>query len=319
MSLFEQGHALIIGACADLPATVDDAIGLASILTDDARCAYPPGQVRLLTGEKATRAQIIDALDDLAATAGDDSTVIVYFSGHGYRVQSTVGEFYYLMPNGYDLSRLAATAIRGDDFTGRLRAIPARKLLLLLDCCHAGGVGDAKAAGVTLAKAPLPAETLELLAEGSGRVLIASSRENELSFDGRPYSAFTLALIEALCGEGVAKRDGFVTVSDLALHTRQMVPGRTGHQQHPVLHWERADNFVVATYAGGETTPKGLPFAGEPAIEPAAGAWRAAAPAQTTVHGDQIISNGPVATRGSAINTGERGIASVGDGNINIT
>ena len=49
---FGQGHALVIGVGADLPNTVDDAIGLADILKDPTRCAYPPNQVHLLTAEQ---------------------------------------------------------------------------------------------------------------------------------------------------------------------------------------------------------------------------------------------------------------------------
>ncbi|MCP4696812.1 MAG: hypothetical protein GY862_08175 [Gammaproteobacteria bacterium] len=44
-----QGHALIVGAGADLKCTADDAKGLATILKDEERCAYPAGQVQLLT------------------------------------------------------------------------------------------------------------------------------------------------------------------------------------------------------------------------------------------------------------------------------
>ena len=71
----------------------------------------------------------------------------------------------------------------------------------------------------------------------------------------------------------MAKKDGYVRVADLAQHARQMVPGRTNDRQHPVLHFEQADNFVLAHYAGGETQPKGLPFTVEPEIEPQPGAW----------------------------------------------
>ena len=273
MATFEQGHALVVGVGGDLPSTVDDAAGLAVVLRDPARCAYPPGQVHLLRGEEATRERVLAALDTLSKSTTPQSTVLVYYSGHGYRVASPTGEFYYLMPHGYDMDRLYQTAVSGAEFTDRLRAVPAQKLLVLLDCCHAGGVGEAKAPGLQLAKSPLPPEAHQLLAEGGGRVLVASSQEDELSFAGRPYSAFTLALIEALCGAGVAKEDGYVRVADLALHAREVVPGRTGGRQHPILHFEQADNFVLATYAGGETQPKGMPFAGEPEIEPEPGAW----------------------------------------------
>jgi hypothetical protein len=297
---FDQGYALVVGVGADLPNTVDDASGLTDILRDPARCAYLPDQVRLLTGEKATRNNVLSALDALSRSTNPQSTVLVYFSGHGYRVASPTGEFYYLLPCGYDLSRLTQTGISGAEFTERLEAIPAQKLLVLLDCCHAGGVGEAKVPGLRLAKSPIPPEAQSLLAQGSGRVLVASSQEDELSFAGRPYSAFTLALVEALCGEGVAKQDGCVRVADLALHAREVVPERTGGRQHPILHFEQADNFVLAYYAGGGTQPKGALFAVEPQIEPQPGAWRA-----------QAIITGPIS--GQVAVGGEGPIVQFGD------
>jgi hypothetical protein len=147
-----------------------------------------------------------------------------------------------------------------------------------------------------LAKSPLPPEAASLLAEGSGKVIIASSKENELSYAGDPYSAFTLALIEAFAGTGVAVEDGYVRVTDLALHAREVVPGRTHGRQHPILHFEEADNFVLAYYAGGDTQPKGLPFDVEPQIEPEPGAW-------TLVQGPVLSGtfDGPVAIGGEAV------------------
>lgn len=265
--LFTQGHACIVGVGADLPNTVKDAQGIAEILQDPERCAYAPDQVQLLTAEQATRADILAALDKLAATTDAEATVLVYFSGHGYQVASPMGEAYYLMPHGYDQKKLYQTAISGAEFTAKLRTIPAKKLVILLDCCHAGGLSDFEDLGLEAAKAPLPPEAKAFLAEGSGRVVIASSTADELSFAGKPYSAFTLAVIEALAGTGVAQKDGYVRVSDLALHAREVVPRRTRNRQHPILNFEQADNFVLAYYAGGEEQPKGLPFKQEPEIE----------------------------------------------------
>ena len=286
MSAFTQGYAVVVGVGGDLPDTIADAQGLAAILKAPQRCAYPPEQVQVLTGEQAMRQHILAALERLAQTSHAEATVIVYFSGHGYRVDARTAA-YYLMPYGYDVTRLEETALSGAEFTVRLRAIPAQKLLLLLDCCHAGGF--VKAPLLPLRKSALPPETLALLAEGRGRVLIASSQEAELSYAGKPYSAFTLALVEALCGVGVAQQDGYVRVADVALHARQVVPGRTGDRQHPILNFERADNFILATYAGGETQPKALPFTREPEIEPHPGAWRGFDQRGQVIHGDQTL------------------------------
>jgi len=263
-TIFTSGHALLVGVGADLPNTITDAQGLADVLRDSNRCAYPPEQVHLLTGAQAARVDILTALKQLAETTSPDSAVLIYFSGHGYRVKAAGNEKYYLLPHGYDITRLEDTCISGETFAACLRAFPARRLLLLLDCCHAGGVGVIKTPDLTLTKAPLPPEAVALFQEGSGRVLVASSREDEVSYAGKPYSAFTRALLEAFCGMGVSKPDGYVRAVDLALHAREIVPQRTGGKQHPILDFEKADNFVLAYYAGGDTKPKGLPFAMPP-------------------------------------------------------
>ena len=297
---FADGHALIVGIGGDLPNTVNDAEGLREVLIDPDRCAYPTDQVHLLTGPAADRGGILAALDTLAAATTTNSTVVIYFSGHGYRVDvpsgtdtgmsTSVGprSEYYLFASGYDLSSLDATTVRDDEFSARLQAIAARKLLLLLDCCHAGGFDRAKAPGLAMMKTPLPPRTADVLAAGTGRVGIASSRADELSYTGTPYSAFTLALLEGLAGCGVAIKDGLVRVSDLALYAAQTVASRTHDKQHPALTFKQADDFAVAYYAGGDVTPKGLPGCGAWTIEPAPGDW--ANQGRTVVH-RQIVTN----------------------------
>lgn len=291
--LFQNGHALLIGVGGDLPNTVDDATGIANILKDPERCAYRPERVDLLTGQQATRTSVFAALDRLAGAAGPRDTVIIYFSGHGYRVDSPTGTFYYLMPFGYNVSSLYQTAISGSELAARLRGIEARRLLLLLDCCHAGGIGETKTPGVTINKSARPEDITTLFAQGAGRVMIASSQSDELSYAGKPYSAFTLALIEALSGVGVGRRDGYVRVVDLALHSRQVVPQRTRDRQHPVLEFEQADNFAIAYYAGGSRQVKGSPVP-TPQIEEWAGQLRGFNQQGQQVSGNQTNIAGDV-------------------------
>src|SRR4051812_32274658 len=130
MSTFNQGHALLIGVGDDLPITVADAAGLANILEDQERCAYPPSQVHLLTAAQATRSNVLAELDKLIVSTSADSTVVVYFSGHGYRQTIDNNTVYYLMAYGYDLNSLDKTAVTGIEFTERLNAMKAQKRLL---------------------------------------------------------------------------------------------------------------------------------------------------------------------------------------------
>lgn len=257
MSNLDNNRALIIGVGADLPCTIQDANGIAKYLTDPQRCGFEQSHVTVLTEKTADAKAVLKALDDLASDAVPESTVIVYFSGHGYirEDESTGQASYWLMPFGYDLTKLKATAISGYAFSQKLAAIQAKRLLLVLDCCHAGGVSDdqTKSVGATFTKAAMPPEVIEQFQKGTGRFILASCKDTEKSLTGEPYSLFTRALIAALCGVGAAKQDGFVRVLDLYGHTRQVVPGwakRMKREQTPVADTETpTDNFVVAHYA----------------------------------------------------------------------
>ena len=255
-TVFKNGYALMVGVGADLSVTIKDATAIRDILIDSQRCAYPVNQVRLLTEEKASRQNILDSLDRLATQVSveTEATVVVYFSGHG----GMMPEF-HLVPNGYDPQNFAGTAISGAEFTEKLRAIKAKKLLVLLDCCHAGGMAAVKAPGFV--KAPIPPEMESILSAGSGRVVIASSRKDEFSYTGTPYSVFTQALLEALAGYGASEQDGYAYLTDVALYVGRMVPNRTNDRQHPILKLAGADNFAIAYYAGGAKSPIPLEIA----------------------------------------------------------
>jgi hypothetical protein len=248
---FSNGYAVVIGVGADLPITVEDATAIADQLRDPSRCAYPVEQVRLLTGEQARRDDILTALAWLAEVAGKDDTAVIYFSGHGMETPD-----YYLMPYGYDLNDLSSTAILGKTFTEHLQTIQSQKLIIFLDCCHAGGLAEAKG----LIKAPLPPVVIEQMGQSSGRVVLASSRKNEVSWTGTPYSIFTTALLEALSGYGAFEQDGYARVLDLALWVGRKVPERTQDKQHPIIKVSNlADNFALAWYAAGDKSPRSLP------------------------------------------------------------
>lgn len=255
---YSQGYALIIGVGADLPVTIEDAQAISDLLLDSSRCAYRRDQVRLLVGGDARRESIISSLEWLAELAGPDASAIVYFSGHGIQTPD-----FHLVPHGFDWNDLGRTAIAGSEFTQQLRSVKSGRLLVLLDCCHAGGQAEAKS--------PLPPGILEELGRGAGRVVIASSRKDEVSWTGRPYSQFTTAVLESLAGYGAFEQDGYARVLDLAMYVGRRVPERTGDKQHPIIKVSNLeDNFAIAYYAAGDGTPKVLPWTAAEATPPAA-------------------------------------------------
>ncbi|BAY20237.1 peptidase C14 caspase catalytic subunit p20 (plasmid) [Anabaenopsis circularis NIES-21] len=250
---FTNGFALLIGVGADLAVTVEDATALKNVLIDPNRAAYPPQQVTLLTETSATRQNILSAFDQIITQVNQnpDATVIIYYSGHGGHTQKT--NEYFLVPYGYNPSQRNETAISGLEFTQKIEAITARKLVVLLDCCHAGGVPALKEPGETFVKSPIPPELLNVLGTGSGRVVVASSREDEYSYTGQPLSAFTDCLLEALQGKASVNKDGYARILDVLVYLFDQVPKKASGPQHPFVNkvLDLADNFPLCYYAGG--------------------------------------------------------------------
>jgi hypothetical protein len=257
-----EAHALAVGVAAyrhlrPLPATVlADASAVAADLANPAVGAYDPARVRTLLDGDATGPALRAALADLARDAGERSTVLIYFSGHGGRLPS--GDYLLPVDAAYpDEQALAASALSTAEFTAALRAVRARKLVVILDCCHAGGVGEAKEF-----RPGLSAPTLEQLQAGFGRVVLASSLGSEVSWvqPGDAHSLFTKHLLAGLRG-GAPAPDGLVRVFDLFHYVQPRV---TAEQpgQHPQLKAEVGENFPVAFCAASQRpTPVPPPLA----------------------------------------------------------
>lgn len=239
---FTQGYACIIGVGGDLPMTVHDAQSLAILLQDSMSFAYPAEQISLLTQEDATRSQILATLDDLAQSAKDDSTVIVYFSGPGMASQNPTDDStdYYLLTYGYDLNARHQTSISGTELAEKLRAIPANKLLLILDCSHAEGIANA---------------SISSFSESTGRAILAASRKDEAAYTRKAFGIFTFALIEGLLGKAATKDDRHVRISNLAFHAVNVVPEQTRDRQHPMIIFNQSDDFVIGQSPFLESPP----------------------------------------------------------------
>jgi len=278
---FTHGYALLIGVGESahqkysLPVTVKDVQALRKILIDPNLCAYPnDGQhIRLLHDAGATRTAILDGLAWLKkqVAANPESTVVIYYSGHGWLDQST--DRYYLIPHDIDFD-ISASALSAAEFNDALRQIQSQRLLVIIDCCHAQGMAAAKAGKADLKLPPgfvpaVPAKgLLDELAKGEGRAVFTSCRGSQKSWirnDGS-MSIYTYHLIEALQGATNQPGDTVVCVADLMKHLDRAVPKSASQErsatQQPWFSGETT-NFPIALLRGG----KGVPAEGWEAIK----------------------------------------------------
>jgi uncharacterized caspase-like protein len=265
---FSHGYALLIGVGRtanpkwSLPVTVRDVRAIQAILTNRSLCAYPNDaqHIKLLHDSEATRSAILAGLAWLKAQAQSDSeaTIIVYYSGHG----GSSNELYYLLPHDTDPKNIHDSALAATEFTQPLREIRAKRLLVMLDCCHAEGMATAK--GVKLGRQfkpqAVPKSVADKLKTGEGRAVFSSSRGAQLSWicPDDSLSIYTYHLLEAFQGAGNKPGDREVRLSNLMNHLGATVPTSAqkfyGEEQVPFFDTATED-FPVAVLRGG----KGLP------------------------------------------------------------
>lgn len=127
----------------------------------------------------ATEAAIIGELDALKAEAGPDDAVVVYFAGHGLYDEVEKRGFWLPVDAALDNT---SRWVSNDDVTAKLRAIPARHVLVIIDSCFSGMFRDVNPSW------PVDASQLasvQSLAGKRSRVVISSGSNEPVSDAGR--------------------------------------------------------------------------------------------------------------------------------------
>ncbi len=322
---FDKGHALVIGVgsyahipWANIPISVTDAKAVKALLHDSDLCGYPPEQVTFLHDDTASRQGVLDALDALAARTTAESTALLYYCGHGER--GTDGNYYLTTHDTKASGKKVAkgTGVSEPELIAKLRAIPAKRLLLLFNACYSGAIspaldlGDQEEAfgGLGLSETAAGA----LLSTGEGRIIITAARSNQRSWIGTgKLSIFTQALVDGLSGQGyVPNNNGYVSAFGLYEHiyfTVQEAAEKLGKVQEPELTvLKGVGPFAVSLYRGA-TEPGAFDI--EEAL-PEEAAVRRVEPARS-----QRLFRAAMRAVGHHIAQADRGgVAVVGDGNV---
>ncbi len=268
---FDNGYALLIGIAykywaighGQLGGTLNDVSDLQAHFTNPKKAAYKPENVIALTEEKATKQGILDALDDLACKVENDSdaSVIISYSGHGLSDG--------LVP--YDYQRMGV--LPSKEFSEKVAAIKAKKLLLILDCCHSENLATTKDIGTRSTLDGLLADLdsslgnsqastkglIDEVVKGTGRVILTSCESNETSLDMGGNGLFTKVLLECLNGTNNIEKDGRVRLIDLMRYVPKTVKERAvkeyvkgkWHQQNPMfkrIEDLSSEEFIVCSY-----------------------------------------------------------------------
>jgi metacaspase-1 len=261
-----QFQALVIGVGSydyftDLPETVNDAAQLQHVLIDPLRCGYSPDRVQVLVESNATRDNILNGLAKLARETSGDTTTVIYFSGHGGFSRSDPTQV-YICPKEANPAHMAETAISNEVFSRALAEIKTRRLVAIIDACHAGGAATFKSAGERAIGAEKAAAwenglgqhfAQYQLREGSGRVIFASSRREQSSwgYASGHMGLFTYYLIQGLTGRAPVGDEGTIRVFDLFHYVSKQVHAKKRAQEPVLAAQDVTLNFPIALAFGG--------------------------------------------------------------------
>jgi Caspase domain len=179
-----------------LTVAAKDAKDFAAFLTTR---GFNKDNVILLPDASATNTSIKIAFNKLSQWCKDpdvkDPLVIVYFSGHGMADD----EHHYLVPHDGQRDELSSTAFSNDVFNGFLDKLNTSRLVVFLDACHSGGLIGMEKKGAK--DGAVAGYDYSSLGSGKGRIVIASCKRGEQSYEKNGNGIFTGKLLSLLCGD----------------------------------------------------------------------------------------------------------------------
>src|SRR5262249_10107659 len=151
---------------------------------------YSKVDIKLLTNEKATRDDIVAALEWLEREVTGRDIGVVFMAGHG--VTDNKQRFYFL-PVDAAMEKLRATAVSRDDLLETISGL-AGKALMFIDACHSA-TSTVPGELTRGASADITQVVNELSSVENGVVMFASSTGRQMSIesDAWQHGAFTEA------------------------------------------------------------------------------------------------------------------------------
>ena len=205
-----------------------------------------------MVDESANKRDIEKYLFHELPKAGKDDTVVLFFSGHGGMDPAQPNQFYFLTSNPEPES-LEATAL---NMTGlrSFERLDAKRVLLIADACHTGMPASLKTKAID---SPLD-KWMRLFDKASGRVILASSKPEELSQEKSNLrnSVFTYYLLRGLNGEADLNRDGIVTADEAYAYVYEKTNHKTRGAQHPTKLGSVEGEFPISVLGKLDNTIK---------------------------------------------------------------
>lgn len=205
---------------------------------------YSPSRVRLMIDQEATGMKMKEVLFDWLKQAIEEDMVTIYFAGHGSPESPDSPENLFLLPYDVKYDSISSTGFPMWDIeTALKRFIKARKVVVIADACHAGGVGQsfdiARRANRGIKINPISSGLTNLSNVSDGVAIFSASSDNQFSHEsndwGGGHGVFTYFLLEGLNGRADYNKDQSVNLGELSLYLSEQVRRATKNAQSPIV------------------------------------------------------------------------------------
>ncbi|MDO9287559.1 MAG: caspase family protein, partial [Thermodesulfovibrionales bacterium] len=182
---------------------------------------YPEENVVTLLNEHATNVDFAKYFEKwLPNNAEKDSTVFIYYSGHGAPNPKT-GDA-YMVPYDGDPSFIDQTGYSLKRMYDTLAKLPAKNIIVALDSCFSGAGGRSVIAEGTR---PLVMNLQNAIATSTNMTVIAAASDAQVSstYKEKGHGLFTYFMLKGIKDEDVVKKDGSIAISDLFSYIKPQV------------------------------------------------------------------------------------------------
>lgn len=235
-----------------------DAEALHDLFVTQFKGRIPADQFRLLTNNHATRGKVLKEVSEVLRLAQPEDLVLLSLALHG--LPDASGSDLYFLAYDADANLPEDRGISREDLLKQVQRSKARKIVLLIDACHAGAFGSSQ---TLLAMRSANAADINrmLVAMGQaqdGIAVLSASSAAERSQEGPQFcgghGAFTCAILTGLKGAADSDGNGLVQMRELYDHTYREVKRLTTGYQNPEIQG-RYDNGLPLAATGTPVVP----------------------------------------------------------------
>ncbi|TXH28881.1 MAG: hypothetical protein E6Q96_04545 [Cyclobacteriaceae bacterium] len=205
-----------------------------------------------IRNDKAVKANILAALDDIKKKSLQQDVLLVYYAGHGVMTEGASSEF-YIAP--HDVTQLYGKddmlkdkGISATSLKQYAQEINAQKQVFILDACQSAGALETVAV-----RGAAEEKAIAQLARSTGTFWITATGSNQFAteFEKLGHGIFTYALLEGINGAADANADKKLTVRELSTFIENKVPELSekykGSAQFPSAY-SFGNDFPIVTY-----------------------------------------------------------------------